>query len=94
MMACPVCGAADGACTGEQAYFDPVDLRDLAPEDNIVVKGEESQKYRYPEQHVRPGRGVPGYTGNVEVVPTAPTPKSVKRVNGQTKAKQAPAEDK
>lgn len=30
---------------------------------------------RYPQQHVRPGRGVPGYTGNVEVYET-PVPAS------------------
>jgi hypothetical protein len=93
-MACPICGQPDGACTGDAGYFDPVDMRELAPEDNIVVKGNESEKFRYPEQHVRAGRGVPGYTGSVEVIPTKDSPKSVKRVNGQTKAKQAPAEDK
>lgn len=30
---------------------------------------------RYPQQHVRAGRGTPGYTGNVEVYATA-IPKS------------------
>lgn len=29
-----------------------------------------SDRIRMPEQHVRPGRGVPGYTGNVEIIPT------------------------
>lgn len=39
---------------------------------NIVgTKGIENKgKERYPQQHVRPGRGVPGYRGDVEVYAT------------------------
>jgi hypothetical protein len=36
---------------------------------------EPGAKDRYPQQHVRPGRGVPGYQGDVEVYPT-PRPAS------------------
>lgn len=31
---------------------------------------EPGKRDRYPQQHVRPGRGVPGYTGDVEVYAT------------------------
>lgn len=34
-------------------------------------KATEGQKVRMPQQHVRQGRGVPGYKGDVEVYPTA-----------------------
>lgn len=33
-------------------------------------KAVESKKARYPQQHVREGRGTPGYSGNVDVYPT------------------------
>ncbi len=36
----------------------------------MTTKGVEGKKSRYPQQHVRPGRGVAGYTGNVEVYAT------------------------
>lgn len=36
----------------------------------MPMKGVEGKKDRYPQQHVRPGRGVAGYTGNVEVYAT------------------------
>lgn len=32
----------------------------------------EAKKARYPQQHVREGRGVAGYSGPVEVYPTKP----------------------
>jgi len=38
----------------------------------MPAKGvEPGAKDRYPQQHVRPGRGTPGYTGDVEVYATA-----------------------
>lgn len=35
-----------------------------------MANDQDKAKFRYPQQHVRPGRGVPGFTGNVEVIPT------------------------
>lgn len=40
------------------------------------TKAFETDKPRMPQQHVREGRGVPGYTGDVEVYET-PVPKTL-----------------
>lgn len=42
---------------------------------------EPGKKDRYPQQHVRAGRGVPGYTGDVEVYET-PRPSSYEGEGG------------
>lgn len=59
-----------------------------------MAQGNETTKARMPQQFVREGRGVAGYTGNVEVYnPRDAKPKNVKRVSGETKAR-TPKEDK
>lgn len=62
MLACPVCGAPDGLCTGD-APFDPGKVIDLAPKGATVA---EDTKVYLPKQHVR--RGVAGYKGDDVVV--------------------------
>lgn len=65
---------------------------------------EPGKRERYPQQHVRAGRGTPGYNGDVEVYET-PVPKSFEGDGGienlkskdspkGTKAKDAPEGDK
>lgn len=59
-----------------------------------MPQGTETAKLRMPKQFVREGRGVAGYTGNVETYDprAADKPKNVKTISG-TKSK-SPAEDK
>jgi hypothetical protein len=89
---CPVCGAADGACTDGQPYRYPVEMEDL----DIMAnpKATETVKARMPQQFVREGRGVAGYKGNVEVYDpnTGAAPERTKRIIGGKS--RSPKEDK
>jgi hypothetical protein len=69
----------------------PIEMEDL----DDMAQFENQGKPRMPQQYVRPGRGVPGYTGDVEVYDPkrVEKPKHVKNISG-TKSKGAPAEDK
>lgn len=102
-----MCGKPGHACAGT-ASFDLSKVFDLTPK--AVITGgalmpskavESTGKPRYPQQHVRPGRGVPGYKGDVEVYKT-PVPASFQEEGGtqslakreSTKAKQEPESTK
>lgn len=71
--ACPICGAVGMTCH-EAAYLPPVEFPPLEFKEVVKmppVAKEQAGKPRFPQQYVRPGRGVAGYKGEVEtyVVP-------------------------
>lgn len=82
---CPVCGAENGECT---------DMKQSVFMEEEMPKGREDPKFRMPQQFVREGRGVPGYTGDVETYDPRgeEKPKNVKTISG-TKSR-SPKEDK
>lgn len=92
MFKCPVCGAPNGTCTDGPPIPDPVGMEDLDP---MAPRGSETPKMRMPQQKVRAGRGVPGYTGNVETYDPnpEPQPEKVKRISGEQKQRE-PKENK
>lgn len=60
----------------------------------MADKGIEAKVARYPQQHVREGRGVPGYTGKVQVYDTA-KPASLRAQRAQAnKAGDIPPSDR
>lgn len=63
---CPVCGIAGKACLGHEPYRLPEDNIDEGGL-NVASKAVEGKIMRMPKQYVRPGRGVAGYTGKVQV---------------------------
>lgn len=64
MARCPVCGAGGGNCTS--THYSPPIVPDLLNEGGPYVAKPNTTTIRMPEQHVREGRGVPGYKSTDE----------------------------
>jgi len=90
-MICPVCGAEEGACA--DTYIDP---GKVLQEDGMAnTRAVDGSHMRFPQQQVREGRGVPGYTAreqDVEVYDPN-TGKTLRTVRA-TKKSRSPSEDK
>jgi hypothetical protein len=63
-LACPVCAAPNGVCGHTELAFPPI----TAPQETNVMASNEGTIY-LARQHIKRGRGKPGYKGaNIKVV--------------------------